>query len=290
LRRFRSSDRKFFADKKIGFEKYLYNKVIFIRLILMKNGLAALFVLIFMVMWLPSAYGGTPILLYHRFGPEVSDSMTVTTPVFESHLKYLKDNGYTVIPLRQLVDYFLGKGLMPPHRSVVIVVDDGHKSVYTEMLPLVKKYRIPVTLFFYPSAISNASYAMTWEQIKELKKTGLFDFQSHTYWHPNFKKDKKKLSPTEYEKFVDMQLKKSKERLERELGNKVDMLAWPFGIHDEYLAAKAVHAGYIAAFTIERRPASTSDAIMALPRYLMTNADKGKAFENIVNGHISKLR
>jgi len=256
----------------------------------MKNGLAALFVLIFMVMWLPSAYGGTPILLYHRFGPEVSDSMTVTTPVFESHLKYLKDNGYTVIPLRQLVDYFLGKGLMPPHRSVVIVVDDGHKSVYTEMLPLVKKYRIPVTLFFYPSAISNASYAMTWEQIKELKKTGLFDFQSHTYWHPNFKKDKKKLSPTEYEKFVDMQLKKSKERLERELGNKVDMLAWPFGIHDEYLAAKAVHAGYIAAFTIERRPASTSDAIMALPRYLMTNADKGKAFENIVNGHISKLR
>jgi peptidoglycan/xylan/chitin deacetylase (PgdA/CDA1 family) len=243
-----------------------------------------------MVMWLPSAYGGTPILLYHRFGPEVSDSMTVTTPVFESHLKYLKDNGYTVIPLRQLVDYFLGKGLMPPHRSVVIVVDDGHKSVYTEMLPLVKKYRIPVTLFFYPSAISNASYAMTWEQIKELKKTGLFDFQSHTYWHPNFKKDKKKLSPTEYEKFVDMQLKKSKERLERELGNKVDMLAWPYGIHDEYLAAKAVHAGYIAAFTIERRPASTSDAIMALPRYLMTNADKGKAFENIVNGHISKLR
>ncbi len=114
----------------------------------MKNGLAALFVLIFMVMWLPSAYGGTPILLYHRFGPEVSDSMTVTTPVFESHLKYLKDNGYTVIPLRQLVDYFLGKGLMPPHRSVVIVVDDGHKSVYTEMLPLVKKsaFRLPFLL------------------------------------------------------------------------------------------------------------------------------------------------
>jgi peptidoglycan/xylan/chitin deacetylase (PgdA/CDA1 family) len=213
--------------------------------------------------------------------------MTVITSAFESHLKYLKDNGYTVIPLRQLVDYILGKGPMPPHRSVVIVVDDGHKSVYTDMLPLIKKYRIPVTLFLYPSAISNASYAMTWEQIKELKKTGLFDLQSHTYWHPNFKKDKKKLNPAEYEKFVDMQLKKSKERLERELGNKVDMLAWPFGIHDEYLAAKAARAGYIAAFTIERHHTSTSDAIMALPRYLMTNADKGKAFENIINGHIS---
>ncbi len=108
------------------------------------------------------------------------------------------------------MDYILGKGPMPSHRSVVISVDDGHKSVYTDMLPLIKKYRIPVTLFLYPSAISNASYAMTWEQIKKLKKTGLFDLQSHTYWHPNFKKDKKKLNPAEYEKFVDMQLKKSK--------------------------------------------------------------------------------
>lgn len=34
-----------------------------------------------------------PILLYHRFGPAVADSMTITTPVFESHLKYLKENG-----------------------------------------------------------------------------------------------------------------------------------------------------------------------------------------------------
>jgi peptidoglycan/xylan/chitin deacetylase (PgdA/CDA1 family) len=256
----------------------------------MRKSVSGLFVIIILLVWLSSADGGTPILLYHRFGPEVSDSMTVTTTVFESHLKYLMDNGYTVIPLRQLVDYILGKGTTPPHRSVVIVVDDGHKSVYTNMFPLVKKYRIPVTLFLYPSAISNASYAMTWEQIKELKKTGFFDFQSHTYWHPNFKKDKKKLNPAEYEKFVDMQLKKSKERLERELGTKIDMLAWPFGIHDDYLDAKAARAGYIVAFTIERHSAGTSDAIMALPRYLMTNTDKGKAFENIINGHISRLR
>lgn len=38
-----------------------------------------------------------PILLYHRLGPTVADGMTITTPVFESHMKYLHDNGYTVI-------------------------------------------------------------------------------------------------------------------------------------------------------------------------------------------------
>jgi peptidoglycan/xylan/chitin deacetylase (PgdA/CDA1 family) len=231
-----------------------------------------------------------PILLYHRFGPVVADSMTVTTNVFDSHLKYLKEHKYTVIPLRQLVDFYLGKGYPLPERPVVIVVDDGHKSVYTDMFSLIKKYRIPVTLFLYPSAISNASYAMTWDQLREMKKSGLFDFQSHSYWHPDFRLDKKRLKQTEYEKSVDIQLRKSKEKIEKELNNKVDMLAWPFGIYDEELIKRAVMWGYIAGFTIERRHTGSADNIMSLPRYLMTNADRGKAFEMILKGQSSQRK
>lgn len=223
-----------------------------------------------------------PILLYHRFGPSVADSMTVTTLVFRSHLQYIRDKGFKVIPLKQLIDYYQGKGPKPLPGSVVIVADDAHKSVYTEMLPLVKEYRIPVTLFVYPSTISNASYAMTWDQLRELRKTGFFDIQGHTFWHPNFKKEKNRLSAAEYEKFVDMQLRKSGERLKRELTAKVDMLAWPFGIYDDDLIKKAADAGYRAAFTIERRRAVSTDHIMKIPRYLMQDSDKGKAFELIL--------
>jgi len=225
-----------------------------------------------------------PILLYHRFGPVVADSMTVTMPVFEAHLKYLKDNGYRVIPLRQLVDYYLNKGPRPLPKSVVIVVDDGHESVYQYMLPVVREYRVPVTLFLYPSAISNASYAMTWDQLRDLKKTGLFDFQGHTYWHPNFKKDEKRMSRSEYEKSVDLQLTKSKTKLEKELGVHIDMLAWPFGIYNDRLVEKAKEAGYVATFSIEARPATEGEGVMKLPRYLLINADQGKAFEKIVQG------
>src|SRR5512143_1369016 len=91
-----------------------------------------------------------PILLYHRFGPVAADSMTVTTTLFESHLRYLRDNGYQVVPLRDVVDHFLGKRGAPPPRSVAITVDDGHISVYREMFPLVKRYRVPAALFIYP--------------------------------------------------------------------------------------------------------------------------------------------
>lgn len=229
-----------------------------------------------------------PILLYHRFGPTVADGMTITTSVFESHLKYLRDNGFKVIPLRQLVDWYQKKGPAPAPKSVVIVEDDAHKSVYTDMLPLAKKYNVPVTVFIYPSAISNAKYAMTWDQIRELKKSGLFDLQSHTYWHPNFKRDKKKMKPQEYEKSVVVQLAKSKAKIEKELGGKVDMLAWPFGIFDDYLLKKAADAGYVATFTIVAHHAGPSDSVNKLPRYLLINSDQGKAFAQIVAGTAPK--
>jgi peptidoglycan/xylan/chitin deacetylase (PgdA/CDA1 family) len=231
---------------------------------------------------------GVPILLYHRLGPTVADSMTMTTATFESHLKYLKENGYTVIPLRRLVDWYLKKAPAPPPKSVVIVEDDAHKSVYTDMLPLVKKYQVPVTVFIYPSAVSNAKYAMTWDQIRDLKKTGLFDFQSHTFWHPNFKKEKKKLKPAEYDKLVTTQLKKAKDKIEKEVGTKVDLLAWPFGIYDDDLIRRATAAGYIATFTIERRHATASESILKLPRYLLIAGDNTKALAQLLAGNAPK--
>jgi len=168
---------------------------------------------------------------------------------------------------------------------VVIVEDDAHKSVYSDMYPLAKKYNVPVTVFIYPSAVSNAKYAMTWEQLRELKNSGLFDFQSHTYWHPNFKKERKKLNPTEFDKLVSSQLYKSRDKIAKELGVKVDLLAWPFGIYNDDLLRRAAAAGYTATFTIERRHATATDSVMKLPRYLLVNADQGKTFAQILSGN-----
>ena len=231
-----------------------------------------------------------PVLNYHRFGPSVADSMTVTTSVFNSQLKWLNDNGYTVIPLRTLVDYLLGKGPAPPPKSVVITADDGHKSVYDVMLPIARKHKIPVTLFIYPSAISNASYALMWDQLKKMKETGLFDIQSHTYWSPNFKKEKKKLSAEAYQKFVEKQLQQSKSILEKKLGGTVDLLAWPFGIYDDYLEKEAEKAGYVVSFSIDRRHANKSERMMSQPRYLMVNGDGTKGFAAIITGRAANKK
>ncbi len=221
------------------------------------------------------------ILVYHRFGPVVADSMTVTTTVFASQLKYLHDNGYTIVPLHDVVNFAAGHGELPP-RAVAITADDGHRTVFSDMKPLVERYRIPVTLFIYPSAISNTSYTMTWEQLAGLKATGLFSVESHSYWHPNFHIEKRRLSAEDYGKLVDTQLSKSRQVLERRLGGHVTMLSWPFGIYDDELIAAATKSGYVAAFTIERRKVSRGDSVMALPRYIVTNGDVGKRLESLL--------
>lgn len=223
-----------------------------------------------------------PILVYHRFGPTVADSMTTTTPVFEAQLQFIHDHGYTVIPLETAVAWLRGEGPPPPPRSLVITADDGHRSVYEVMAPLIRKYQFPVTLFIYPSAISNANYALTWEQLRELQSSSLFTVQSHTYWHPNFKIEKRKQVAADYDKFVSTQLQKSKSTLEKKLGIEVKFLAWPFGIYDDDLLIRAKDAGYAAAFSIDRHNANSSSTLMALPRFLMTNADQGKAFEQLL--------
>jgi peptidoglycan/xylan/chitin deacetylase (PgdA/CDA1 family) len=229
-----------------------------------------------------------PILLYHRFGPAVTDDMTVTTPVFEAQFRLLQDRGFRVIPLQALVES-LGAAATDcraalTDRAVVLTVDDGHRTVYTDLFPLIQRYRVPVTLFIYPSAISNASYALTWEQLAEMKASGLVDVQSHTYWHPNFNVERRRLGAPAYERFVQDQLVKSKAVLDQRLGGKVDLLAWPFGIYDAQLIQWASAAGYAAAFSIERRAVTRAENLMALPRYIVTDADRGARFETLLSG------
>jgi len=231
-----------------------------------------------------------PILCYHNFNPTVPGSMSLKPSKFEAQIKWIQDNGFTVIPLKEAVAYLAGERASLPPKAVVITVDDGWQSVYTYMLPLVKKYHIPVTLFIYPETISKGAHALTWNELEELQKIPFFDIQSHTYSHPNFKQEKRHRSFASYEKFVTAELVNSKKILEEKLGKKITLLAWPFGIYDKYLEQKAAEAGYTMAFSIDARTANKSYRSMAQPRFMIVDGQSTKTFQAIINGANAKSR
>lgn len=221
------------------------------------------------------------ILCYHNLSPTSRNSMTMTPEKFESQLQWLQDNGYHIIPLKEAVAYLEGKSDSLPEKSIVISIDDGWKSVYTYFYPIIKKHQVPATLFIFPQTISSGKNSLTWEQLKELQQTGLFDVQSHTYDHPNFKQARRRMPPIVYEKYVTNQLVTSKKILEEHLNAPIVFLAWPFGIYDKYLEDQAAKAGYEMAFTIDARPAKRGDRAEAVPRYMIIDAQSAKTFQQI---------
>ncbi len=224
------------------------------------------------------------VLVYHRFDPAKPGPTTVTNRVFEQQLDWLTAHHIQVLPLEAVVAASRGEGTALTAPAVAITVDDGHESVYTQLYPIIQRRHLPVTLFIYPSAISNASYALTWTQLMAMKTSGLVDIQSHTFWHPNFRTERKRLAPQDYRAFVDRQLKQSKAILEHRLGGTVTMLAWPFGIVDPELEAAASRAGYVAAFAYEGGKLRAGDDPLALSRIPISDRDRGAAFAALFGG------
>lgn len=197
--------------------------------------------------------------------------MTVRTETLRARLRVFEKTGYQIVPLAQVLAWHAGAPDTLSPRAVVLTVDNGHRSVHEVMWPLLSDHPVSVTLFVYPSAISNADYAMNWDQLRTLSRTGWFEVQSHSYWHPDFHVERARRTPEEFRDLVHEQLRRARVHIEAELGKPVRLLAWPFGIHDPQLEAIAAEEGYEAAFTIDAEPLGRRHRPFALPRYLITD-------------------
>jgi peptidoglycan/xylan/chitin deacetylase (PgdA/CDA1 family) len=225
------------------------------------------------MLWAASAPQGPTcsILVYHRFGPAVADSMTITTAVFTQQIQALRANGYQVVPLNRLVEV-LQRQQTATRNLVAITVDDGHRTTFTELFPVIQSLDVPVTLFIYPSAIGHASNAMTWEQLRAMAAHQAVNIGAHTYWHPDFRQDLRRLGPAAYAKSVAMQLGRPRTVLHQKLEVNIRFMAWPYGIYDNDLQRQAQDSGYAAAFALGNRNASSSDSVFALPRHMIVDA------------------
>ncbi len=79
-----------------------------------------------------------------------------------------------------------------PDKLVVLSFDDAVKSHYTNVAPLLKKYKFGATFFvceFVTPPFSDTTKYMTWQQIGELNKMG-FEIGNHTYHHTHVNKMK----------------------------------------------------------------------------------------------------
>lgn len=194
---------------------------------------------------------GATVLCYHIVESPQDPRMEVSRETFRQQMRYLAMTGYNVIPLRELYEYVTGKRATLPRNAIVVTIDDGWRSTYTEVFPEMKRYGFPFTVFIYPQIVGQTSHALNWKQIKEMSDAGV-DFESHSLSHPFLTRRRHaELDQRAYTGWLERELIDSKRLIERATGKPVLFFAYPFGDYDHFLVDSVGRAGYDAALTCE---------------------------------------
>ena len=191
--------------------------------------------------WLSDKYV-VPIMMYHNinYTSQPLDNM-VSPENFAWQMSYLKKHGYRILSLDELVNGLREKRSFP-RKTVVITFDDGYEDNYQYALPVLKKNLFPAIFFIVTETVEKPGF-MSWEQIKEMEKSGMV-FGSHTCNHIYL--------PAVDENQQHYQIQKSKEIIEENLGHPIYYFAYPVGGFTEPIKAMIRQAGYQGACTTNR--------------------------------------
>jgi len=208
---------------------------------------------------------GVTVLIYHRFGEDKYPSTNIAVERFSQQLEFLSSNNYQVISLEQLV-HSLNEGSRLPDRAVVITIDDGYRSVYTEAWPVLKQYGYPFTVFVYAKATENKHWNyMTWDQVKEMKAAGV-DFQNHGFAHEHMAFKPEGMDQEEYKSWIRADLAVSTRILSEELEERPRFFAVPYGEYNETVLDEIRTFGYEAILLQDPGSVSKDTDPFAIPR------------------------
>jgi peptidoglycan/xylan/chitin deacetylase (PgdA/CDA1 family) len=132
------------------------------------------------------------ILIYHRICPKKDKwSLEPLSPdIFETQMKYFTQN-YEILSLDELVQS-IKSGKSFPKKAIVVTFDDGYKDNYLYAYPVLRKYKIPATIFLTTGYIG-ASELFWWDKVAyiiennpstkrlNLKGLGSYSIQSGPY-------------------------------------------------------------------------------------------------------------
>ena len=174
-----------------------------------------------------------PVLTFHKI--DETPSVTSFPPaLFESFMEKLIRNGYRTVGLTDAVEN-LYRGAPLPEKTFVLTFDDGYRSVFSDAFPVMKRHGMSATVFLTVGDPAkprpggrmpplNGSEMLSWAEVTEMREAGI-RFGAHTLTHPDL--TRLGTEQTEYE------IVKSKEIIERVLGEPVRSFAYPYGRYDE---------------------------------------------------------
>ena len=176
----------------------------------------------------------------------------------------LKDNGYNVATMDEVVAYVRGEILLPK-KSIVLCFDDGYKSNTYYAAPILREFGFKATVFsimsFFDGQYQDRYDVSSLQHItrKDLAAyTDVLDQQCHTWANHNH------LSQQSYNQVYN-------DLMQSQSCEKYKYFAYPYGDYNDTVIKAVKAAGFLAAVTTEARNAVPGDNVYEIPRYTVTS-------------------
>lgn len=230
------------------------------------------------------------------------DSAAVTSTRLAQFFDWVKGTGWTAVSLDDLAAAHRGTRPLPD-KAILITFDDGYKSLYTRVFPLLKVYRFPIvsalgggwmegeaggTVDYGGDRMVPRSNFISWPEAREMQASGLVEFASHSYLMHRGAQANPQGSSTpaavtwrydpatrhyeddrEYSARIRADLARSRNQLAANLGRAPRAMVWPYGRYTGPGLEVAKQLGFSFSLTLEAEPSYTSD-LFAIHRYFPT--------------------
>ena len=236
-----------------------------------------------------------PVLMYHHFENgeiEAGNGVVVGINEFEEHIKALQQAGYTTIFLSDLYDIMKQSkenGKQPEmklnKKYVVITIDDGYKSNYELVYPLLQKYNVKASISVITSLMCAdcedleawETEKMNWENLNEMQNSGLVEIYNHTYDH-------KPVGDRTYED-VYYSIKKGEDMLDENLQKRspVKVLTYPNGNYRKDIAVSIQRdIGYDLQITTNFDVVDRNTSMLEIPRITVDSGYTGEQLLQLI--------
>ena len=195
-------------------------------------------------------YQTVPILSYHHFAENCKSHLCISASVFDQQMGYLKNKGYRVITMGELLGFMQYRHAIPK-KSIIITIDDGYRSAYDIAYPVLKKYGFTAALFIYTDYVGVSKSAITWDQLREMKTDG-FEVGSHTISHCDLTKKMAGESYPDYIERIKREIVDSKQIIDKELTQDTFCFAYPYSRYNASVLNLCEQAGYKIGVTVDR--------------------------------------
>jgi peptidoglycan/xylan/chitin deacetylase (PgdA/CDA1 family) len=211
---------------------------------------------------------GLPILMYHKIQcPSARDKikfLNVPPAYFYTQVRELSEAGYTSVSLSELPS----NGLLHP-QQIVITFDDGYRTILTNGLPVLQKYRFKSIAFLVSGCLGQTNVwdrgpgfhedrLMSQTEVREWLAAGQ-EIGAHTVSHPH-------LSRLPIARARE-EITRCKAELEDLFARPIEHFAYPYGDYSPAIRDLVMNAGFKTACTTRPGINTPKSCLLDLNRF-----------------------